>query len=54
MFKGKAIYNPSMTPNSYVYFKDSLLKQAGVSRSELPDNCVTPDFNLFKAFDNAK
>jgi DNA repair photolyase len=30
-----------------IYFKDSLLKQAGVSRSELPDNCVDRDYNLF-------
>lgn len=31
-----------------VYFKDSLLKQAGISRDELPANCVNRDFNLFK------
>jgi hypothetical protein len=30
-----------------IYFKDSLLKQAGISRSELPDNCVNRDYNLF-------
>jgi DNA repair photolyase len=29
------------------YFKDSLLKTAGISRSELPDNCVTRDYNIF-------
>jgi DNA repair photolyase len=32
---------------SKIYFKDSLLKQAGISRSELPDNCVNRDYNLF-------
>jgi DNA repair photolyase len=31
-----------------VYFKDSLLKQAGTSRSELPSNCVTRDYNIFR------
>jgi hypothetical protein len=31
-----------------IYFKDSLLKQAGINRSELPDNCVNRDYNLFK------
>jgi DNA repair photolyase len=29
------------------YFKDSLLKQAGISRSELPSNCVGRDYNMF-------
>jgi hypothetical protein len=29
------------------YFKDSLLKQAGISRSELPGNCVGRDYNIF-------
>ena len=29
-----------------IYFKDSLLKQAGISRESLPSNCVTRDFNL--------
>lgn len=32
------------------YFKDSLLKLAGIERSGLPDNCVTRDYNLFKSF----
>jgi DNA repair photolyase len=31
-----------------VYFKDSLLKQAGIDRLELPDNCVNRDYNIFK------
>ncbi len=29
-----------------VYFKDSLLKQAGISRESLPSNCVDRTFNL--------
>lgn len=29
------------------YFKDSLLKVAGVSRDKLPYNCVERDFNIF-------
>lgn len=31
-----------------VYFKDSLLKQAGINRESLLENCVTRDFNIFK------
>jgi hypothetical protein len=30
-----------------VYFKDSLLKQAKVSRESLPSNCVGRDYNIF-------
>ena len=30
-----------------IYFKDSLLKAAGISREELPANCVTRDYNMF-------
>ena len=30
-----------------IYFKDSLLKQAGINRSELPSNCVGRDYSLF-------
>ena len=30
-----------------VYFKDSLLKQAGISRESLPANCIDRDYNLF-------
>ncbi|MCL2650301.1 MAG: hypothetical protein FWD60_04640 [Candidatus Azobacteroides sp.] len=33
--------------NNKIYFKDSLLKQAGISRSDLPSNCVDRDYNLF-------
>lgn len=29
------------------YFKDSLLKQADIDRSELPSSCVKRDFNMF-------
>jgi DNA repair photolyase len=28
-----------------LYFKDSLLKQAGINRADLPSNCVTHNFN---------
>jgi DNA repair photolyase len=31
-----------------LYFKDSLLKQAGINREDLPPNCVTRDYNIFK------
>ena len=30
-----------------IYFKDSLLKQAGVDRCNLPSNCVGRDYNMF-------
>lgn len=29
------------------YFKDSLLKQAGIDRDSLPSNCVGQDYNMF-------
>ena len=29
------------------YFKDSLLKQAGINRAELPENCVDRDWNIW-------
>lgn len=32
-----------------IYFKDTLLKQAGISRSELPNNCVGIDYNIFNS-----
>jgi hypothetical protein len=35
-----------MLGDKKIYFKDSLLKAAGISRETLPDNCVTRDFNL--------
>lgn len=34
--------------DSKFYFKDSLLKAAGIERSQLPTNCVTRDYNIFK------
>jgi DNA repair photolyase len=30
-----------------LYFKDSLLKQAGIRREDLPGNCVGRDYNMF-------
>lgn len=30
------------------YFKDSILKAAGIYRAELPANCVSRDYNIFK------
>jgi DNA repair photolyase len=32
--------------NAKIYFKDSLLKQAGINREDLPDNCVDRDYNI--------
>jgi hypothetical protein len=31
-----------------IYFKDSLLKAADIRREELPENCVTRDYDIFK------
>lgn len=31
-----------------LYFKDSLLKQAGIDRETLPENCVGRDYNMFE------
>ncbi|MDR2384187.1 MAG: hypothetical protein LBD80_00795 [Tannerella sp.] len=31
-----------------IYFKDSLLKAAGIRREELPENCVTREYDIFK------
>jgi len=33
--------------NVKIYFKDSLLAQAGINRSDLPANCVGADYNMF-------
>ena len=38
----------AMFPSSRFYFKDTLLKQAGIERSELHSNCVDRDYNIFK------
>lgn len=37
-----------LVPEKPIYLKDSLLKQAGITRDsiDLPENCVTRDFNL--------
>jgi DNA repair photolyase len=32
---------------SKIYFKDGILKQAGINREDLPENCVNRDYNLF-------
>lgn len=45
--RASVMYVPFLV-KSKVYFKDSLLKQAGISRDELPANCVNRDYNLFK------
>jgi DNA repair photolyase len=31
----------------HIYFKDYLLKSAGIRREDLPKNCVTRDYNIF-------
>lgn len=31
-----------------IYFKDGLLSQAGIVRENLPENCVSRDYNIFK------
>ena len=33
--------------NATFYFKDSLLKQAGIRREDLPTNCVDRNYNIF-------
>lgn len=35
-------------PESKIYFKDSLLAQANINRSDLPSCCVTRDYSLHK------
>jgi DNA repair photolyase len=40
-----AIYGNTVKPK--IYFKDSLLKQAGIKREDLPANCVKRDYNMF-------
>jgi DNA repair photolyase len=36
-----------LIPHTPLYFKDSLLKAAGIDRGSLPANCVDRDYNLF-------
>lgn len=38
----------TMYSDCRIYFKDTLLKQAGIERSNLPYNCVNRDYNMFK------
>jgi len=33
--------------DSKIYFKDSLLAQAGINREDLPSNCVNRDYSMF-------
>ncbi len=41
--------NLSARDNGFkVYYKNTLLKAAGIDRCELPKNCVTRDYNLFQ------
>ena len=40
---------PHVRKGNKFYFKDSLLAQAGISRSELPDNCVSNDYDMFNS-----
>ncbi len=40
---------PGRVNGSKIYFKDSLLKTAGIDRESLPSNCVNRDFNLHDA-----
>jgi DNA repair photolyase len=35
-----------------IYFKDSLLKQAGILRNNLPENCVSRNYNIFTGKDS--
>ncbi len=35
--------------DSRFYFKDNLLKQAGIKREDLPYNCVDRNYNIFES-----
>jgi hypothetical protein len=37
----------SCVTDRHIYFKDSLLSAAGISREDLPNNCVNRDYNMF-------
>lgn len=39
--------NQHIGESAKIYWKDSLLKQAGIERKDLPDNCVDRGFNIF-------
>jgi len=42
------IVNTNRYANTPIYWKDSILKVAGIDRKDLPANCVNRDFNIFK------
>lgn len=48
-FVGAVILGTTLKRISKVYFKDSLLKTAGIKREDLPKNCVNRDFNIFES-----
>ncbi|GHT09085.1 hypothetical protein FACS189426_06420 [Bacteroidia bacterium] len=48
-FMNKVIKVTSQYYGVKIYFKDSLLKQAGINREDLPDNCVGRDYNIFNS-----
>lgn len=37
--------------NTLIYWKDTLLQQAGITRDQLPENCVTRKYNIFTGGD---
>ncbi len=39
--------NSCVPNNNKIYFKDSFLKQAGINREDLHENCVTRKYNIF-------
>jgi DNA repair photolyase len=41
------VSNQSPSQRTKFYFKDSLLKQAGILRKDLPGNCVDRGYNIF-------
>ena len=48
-FVDDVIAKCSLRPTSKIYFKDSLLKQAGIERESLPANCVSREYNMFNS-----
>jgi DNA repair photolyase len=42
------MYLDKNSPDTTIYWKDDILKKAGISRDSLPSNCVSRDFNIFK------
>ena len=43
-----AVFDYTAGIDAKIYFKDSLLQQAGINREDLPANCVTRDYNIFE------